>query len=112
MARYRFDKEAGKVIPVDEWYEKYGETVGNSAVVAKSFIAFKSTVDGSIINDRKQLAAHNKRNGVTNIEDYGEKHFKDAGVRMHNERNGNTPQAEKERRGIIEKELYKRGMIK
>ena len=112
MASFRFDKETGKVIPVDEWYEKYGETVGNTAVVAKSFIAFKSTIDGSIINDRKQLAAHNKRNGVTNIADYGEKHFKDASSRMYNERIGNNDVAEKDRRNLIGKELHRRGMIK
>lgn len=110
MARFRFDKETGKVIPLEEWYEKYGDTVGNSAVVAKSFIAFKSTVDGTIINDRKQLAAHNKRNGVTNIEDYGEKHFADAGKRMHNERIGNTEQAEGERRDLIKHHLRKAGV--
>jgi hypothetical protein len=112
MASFRYDKETGEVIPVEEWYEKYGETVGNSAVVAKSFTAFKSTVDGTIISDRRQLAAHNKRNGVTNIADYGEKHFSDAGDRMYKEKTGDTKAGEKDRRRIIEKQLYKHGMLK
>lgn len=111
MASYKYDKLSGKVISSEEWYQLHGKHVNNSAMVMKSFEPFKSTVDGTIINDRKQLAEHNKRNGVTNIADYGEKHFKDAGVRMHNERNGNTAAAEGERREIITKELHKRGMI-
>lgn len=111
MASFRFDKEAGKVIPVEEWYEKYGETVGNSAVVAKSFETFKSPVDGTIISDRRQLAQHNKKHGVTNIQDYGQKHFDDAGHRMHNERIGNTKQAECERREIIVNTLQKAKLL-
>ena len=111
MASFRFDKETGKVIPVAEWYEKYGVTVGNSAVVLKSFEAFKSPLDGRMISDRRQLAEHNKKHGVTNIADYGVKHFEDAGKRMNNERIGNTAEANTERREIITQELHKRGMI-
>jgi hypothetical protein len=112
MASFRYDKETGKVIPVDEWYEKYADTVGNSAVVAKSFVAFQSQIDGSIINDRRQLAQHNKQHGVTNIADYGEKHFSDAGHRMAKERVGDTQRDDRQRRRIMEKELHKRGILK
>lgn len=38
------------------------------------FEAFKSPVDGSIINSRRELAEHNKRNSVVNLHDgYDEK---------------------------------------
>lgn len=112
MARttYRWDAEAKDMIPLDEWYAKYGDHVGNSAMVLKPFEPFKSTIDGTIINDRKQLAAHNKRNGVTNIADYGEDHFKREGKRMYNERIGNTPQAERERREALVHNMRKAGI--
>lgn len=38
-------------------------------VFAKSFDAFKSPVDGSIISTHRELAEHNKRNNVVNIHD-------------------------------------------
>lgn len=110
MASYRYDKLSGKVISVEEWYQLHGNHVGNSAMVMKSFEPFKSTIDGTIINDRRQLAEHNKKHGVTNIADYGEKYFSDAGKRMYNEKIGNTPQAEKERRALLTENLKRAGV--
>jgi hypothetical protein len=116
MGRQRYDKIHKDWVPIEEWYARRAvdpaDALPTSATVAKSFEAFKSTVDGSVISDRRQLAAHNKKHGVTNIEDYGQKHFDDSGKRMYNERIGNTAEGEKDRRQIIEKELYKRGMLK
>jgi hypothetical protein len=113
VARFKFDKISGKVIPVEEWDEIHaGGGGGNSANVAKSFTAFKSTVDGSIISDRRQLAAHNKRNGVTNIGDYGQKHFDDAGARMAKERVGDTKADDKDRRHKSYDALRKHGLLR
>ena len=42
----------------------------STAYVPKEFEPFKSTIDGSVVNDRAQLAQHNKRNGVTDARDY------------------------------------------
>lgn len=40
----------------------------------KEFQAFKSPVDGTIVNSQRELAEHNKRNGVINVhEGYSEK---------------------------------------
>ena len=46
-----------------------------SAYVMKPLEEFKSNIDGSIISDRKQLADHNRRNGVTNSADYSESYM-------------------------------------
>ena len=54
---------------------KHAASSNKSSYVAKSFEEFKSNVDGSIISDRKQLADHNKRNGVTNSADYSESYM-------------------------------------
>lgn len=41
-----------------------------SAAVLKPHEAFRSPIDGKMIESRKQLAEHNKRHGVTNSADY------------------------------------------
>tara|TARA_R110000851_G_scaffold288960_2_gene443095 strand:- start:5157 stop:5552 length:396 start_codon:yes stop_codon:yes gene_type:complete len=42
----------------------------NAPGIMKPLESFKSPIDGSIISDRRKLAAHNKRHGVTNSADY------------------------------------------
>lgn len=44
--------------------------------------AFRSPIDGTIIDDRGKLREHNKRHGVTNIADYGPEYFE----RCHKQR--------------------------
>jgi hypothetical protein len=56
------------------------QTHNNLSATVQGFKDFKSPIDGSIIGDRKQLAAHNLRHGVTNIADYGEQHFHKKGM--------------------------------
>jgi hypothetical protein len=59
--------ETGKLIP----RELYVRPNSNkSAMIEKPMDAFVSQVDGTEIRDRKQLADHNRRNGVTNSADY------------------------------------------
>lgn len=54
---------------------KHAAAPSRSAYIMKPIEEFKSNVDGSIIADRKQLADHNKRNGVTNSADYSESYM-------------------------------------
>jgi hypothetical protein len=44
----------------------------NAPTVLREIEEFKSPIDGSIISSRGQLAAHNKKHGVTNASDYSE----------------------------------------
>lgn len=109
MARYLTDPETKKLLPAAEWEAKYGRPQNRSASV-HTMTEFQSPIDGSSIRDHKQLEAHNRKHGVTNIADYGEQHFKAAGERMHKERIGDTPQADSERRTAIIDNLQKAGV--
>lgn len=69
-------------------------------VVSKSFEAFRSTVDGTLISSHRDLAEHNKRNNVVNLHDgYDEKAVQDFTKRKWNE----TP--EKERLSDLNKDM-------
>lgn len=57
----------GKLVP------KYEENVRVDAPnLQKPLEPFVSPIDGKVIADRKQLAAHNKRHGVTHSSDYSD----------------------------------------
>lgn len=83
-----------------------------SAVHGTNFEAFKSPIDGSIINTPSDLRAHNNRNGVTDIRDYGEDWFARRGEQMYNEKIGNTKQAKRERQQICGDTLKYYGLIR
>ena len=69
MATYRWTKE-GKLVTVDEWYALYGnDNQSNTAVIRGDITPFKSMVDGTVINSRKDLREHNLRNNVVNTAD-------------------------------------------
>lgn len=108
---YRRDAETGEFIPLEEWYERnHVEETNAASMINRTFESFKSTIDGTIISDNRQLEAHNKRNKVTNINDYSEDHFAKASVRMRNEATGNTAKAEGERRSALVNNLRKAGI--
>lgn len=63
------------------------QTIPRIKVFTKSFEAFRSPVDGSIISNHRELTEHNKRNGVVNLHDgYDEK-----AVKSLTERNWQKP---------------------
>ena len=66
----KYNKETGKseFIPVDESARKHDERHG--IIVRGNFEAFRSTVDGSIIDSHRALEQHNKRNGVVNASEF------------------------------------------
>ena len=65
VQRGSFVMRNGKAVP-----RETATTGPKSAYVPKEFESFKSTIDGTEINDRGQLAKHNQRNGVTDARDY------------------------------------------
>lgn len=66
-------KERADMVNIEN--HKHQAARSKSAYIMKPIEAFKSNIDGSIISDRKQLADHNKRNGVTNSADYSESYM-------------------------------------
>jgi len=56
----------GKLVP----RETYQRERVNSPMIMKPLESFVSPIDGQVISCRSQLAAHNKKHGVTNSADY------------------------------------------
>lgn len=107
---YRQDKETGKFIELHEWVEKYGADPRSNTNIIKSLEAFKSPIDGSIINTRQDLANHNQKHNVTNIADYGAGHFEKRGAEMADIARGTNDKARAERKVALDKELRRRGV--
>ena len=103
---YVQDKETGK------WVEKHkaSQHVGHAV---HTFEEFKSPIDGTVISCPRKLAEHNRRHGVTNIQDYGENNGKAYFDQKHKERSavmtGATAQAKRERRELINQTLRRHG---
>lgn len=94
--------ETGKLIPKDEYVR---ETDSASAIhVVRDFV---SPIDGSVIGDKKQLAEHNRRHGVTDIRDYGENYFEKKSVERTHTLHGSDHAARKERLNTIMKAMAK-----
>lgn len=74
MPRWRQDKETGNLVPIDE--SAYSRDVSAGVFPgAQSFEAFRSTVDGSLIRNRKELEEHNKRNGVVLADEFSPSYY-------------------------------------
>jgi len=83
-----------------------------SASIGVSFEPFKSPIDGKMINSRAQLKEHNRRHEVTDVRDYGNEWFDKKRIEHKNNALGNTEEARQERRQLIEKNLYKYGVLR
>ena len=57
-------------------------------MASTEFVEFKSPIDGKMICDRRQLAAHNKTHGVTDMRDYTQSHFDKAAKQRDDVLNG------------------------
>jgi hypothetical protein len=65
--------ERGSFVQTDEGIVPRGTQIAsrvNAPMVMKPLKAFVSPIDQSVIRNRSQLAAHNKKHGVTNMGDY------------------------------------------
>ena len=67
MASWIQHPVTGKLIPREEYVRP---RLNASAAVMGDLEAFVSPIDGTLIDDRGKLRAHNKRHGVTNCADY------------------------------------------
>lgn len=92
-----------ELIPKSEYVRP--ETL-SGPMIMKGIEEFKSPVDGSIISDRSKLREHNRRHGVTNIRDYGDKGYFDrkAGERQA-ELAGTSRRAKEERVDTIKRAI-------
>ncbi len=100
MARWRQDKETGKLIPVDE------------AAARRDFHSihgdiepFRSPVDGSVITDRKQLRDHNKRNNVVHADEFSPEFYE---RKAEERRKFFAAERSPEERHKIKQELYEK----
>ncbi len=69
--------ETGKMIEKSEYYSENRQR----QKVTNEFHDFISPIDGSRIGDRRQLANHNKKHGVTHCSDYSQEHFTKAAAK-------------------------------
>ena len=73
--RFIQDPETHKMVPAEDYI---GEDSSNLyAAVHGDIDAFRSPIDGSIIDDRRKLREHNRRHGVTNSSDYSKGYIED-----------------------------------
>lgn len=92
--RYIQDRETGKFITHDEFNKKfYGDKKRNAShSILGELEEFVSPIDGSLIDDRSKLRAHNKRHGVTDMRDYGPDYFDRKGKERKAKAEGATRQ--------------------
>lgn len=110
----RKEKAAKEKATMDERWQAMEKAMKSSKAtnVQAGFEPFKSPIDGSIISCRSKLREHNKRHGVTDIRDYGDEWFEKKAEERRRETLGQTSEAERERRAIVEKTLYQYGLLR
>lgn len=104
-----FCKETQKLVPKEEYYQRQAQA-DEYATILKPIEEFVSPVDGTLISDRSHLREHNKRHGVTDMRDYGDRYFERRGKEKYNEMTGNTQQAKRERVETIKEAMQKHGV--
>jgi hypothetical protein len=110
MPRFKRDTDTGEFIPFSDWEEKYGKEPRRSTQIMRDIEDFVSPIDGTIITSRPKLEAHNKKHGVTNINDYSEGHFEKGGKKLQAQARGQTAQDKKDRCQLIDKTLNDHGV--
>ena len=109
MARYIQCRKTGKMLPAAEFYAMEDALKGRGKT-STEFTEFVSPIDKTIISDRRQLAAHNKKHGVTDMRDYTQSHFDKAHKRRSDVMTGATPEQKQERLHRINSTVRKHGM--
>lgn len=106
---YVQDPQTGKLVPKSEYQPPESSQTSN-VVVHGDITSFVSPIDGSIIDDRAKLREHNRRHGVTNVQDYGADWFKRRGREKSAELMGKTKQAKQARIDEIKRALHQHGI--
>ena len=100
------DPITGKLIPKEE----YQRDADYSHYIQGDIDSFVSPIDGSVISDRSHLRRHNAQHGVTDKRDYSDEYMQKRSARRVAEAQGQTPEARRERRELIQEALYKAGI--
>lgn len=99
----------GCLVPRDQYTDT--DTGDDCPTVLRQLDAFVSPVDGTVIDDRGKLREHNKRHGVTNVQDYGEGYFERRGKEKYAEQQGTTRAAKRDRIEAIRATMQKQGLL-
>jgi hypothetical protein len=103
---YVQDPETGKLVPKQEYVPKGPD----APYIQGCMEEFVSPIDRTVIADRAQLRAHNKRHGVTNSADYSANYLQKRVAKREADRLGTTKQAKKERLNLINETLKRHGL--
>jgi len=99
------DHKTGKLIPKSE----INAIDPDAPAILRSPEAFVSPIDGTVIDDRGKLRAHNKRHGVTNTQDYGEGYFDRKAKERETVLRGDSASAKQERVNEIKRAMQMHG---
>lgn len=88
----------GKLIPREDFIEHRPD---KSAYIQGDIEAFKSPIDGRIIDDRGKLRRHNNEHGVTDSRDYSRDYYEGKAKKRDDAMNASTAKARAERRAVI-----------
>jgi len=104
------DPETGKLIDKADLYR----VDPNAPAILGSPEPFVSPIDGTLIDDRAQLRRHNKKHGVTNLQDFGDNGGEAFFERKRRERSaemtGATREAKAQRVETIKRAMYDHGL--
>jgi len=106
MARQSYVQcpETNKLIPREEYAAyKYGK----STAAVHTFTERVSPIDGTVIRDARQLAAHNARHGVTDSRDYSQAHFDRKAYERKQTLNGKSKQEKANRVNEIKRNIHR-----
>lgn len=67
MRRWRYDPAVGKMIPSDEWHEKYGFPSYPAPMVISDIAPYRSAVTGERIVGRRQHRDHLRDHGLVEV---------------------------------------------
>ena len=104
--RFIQDPDTLKLVPAGEYVPKERPQY---AAIHGPLEAFVSPIDGTVIDDRAKLRAHNKRHGVTNVQDYGPDWFPRKAAEREAALRADTPKAKRERVEAIQHALHSLG---
>lgn len=93
----------GKLIPKEEY--RGNNVRGPSIHVLPDITPIQSPIDGSVINTRPQLAAHNKRHNVTNSADYSPEFLAGKAKERNLKATGMDKQSRQEKREYIARQI-------
>lgn len=101
---YVQDPITHKLVPKDEFYAR--SKVSTPHIIG-SIDPFISPVDGSVIDDHGKLRDHNKKHGVTSLQDYPPGYFERKAKERDEYVTGRSPKAKQERINAIQEAIYK-----